>query len=84
MGACYAHDRMMVHFWGALQIQDQSPQSTNWQTLASCNGKFSRERWTTARPVSEVGRLIWTASVGTEYVFTRPVLDLQRDHQGYD
>jgi len=46
------HKLALYNAWGALQIQDRSPQSRNWRPVASCKGKFSRERSATVRPVS--------------------------------
>jgi len=42
---------LFQHTRGALQIQDRSPQSRNWRTVALCNSMFSRQRSATARPV---------------------------------
>ena len=59
---------------GALQIQDRSPQSRNGRPVASCNGKFSRERPATARPVAYFGRLRPVAYETGLGFATRPML----------
>jgi len=70
------HELALVS-WGALQIQDRSPQSTNWRPVVSCNGMFPQERSATAnqfltlvvcvhklsRPWESPGKWFWSYKV---------------------